>query len=420
MKLGLIGEKLPHSYSKEIFENILGYPVYDLIELRPDEVGNFITCLDRDGVNVTVPYKQAVIPYLDEVSELARRIGAVNTVWRKDGRLCGTNTDYYGLSALLRRAGFDLAGKNVLILGTGGTSRTAAIVCEDLGAARVVKVSRTARDGAIFYEEATEVRAHYIINTTPCGMFPHTNETPVDLRPFAQRGTLLGVADVIYNPLQTALIRQAKELGIPAVSGLYMLAAQAVAAERFFTGNNAEDAAMKDRSEKVYRALRAKRENFVFIGMPASGKSTVGAALAERTGRPFYDTDTELEKNIGSIPDYIRANGEAAFRDAETDVIRLLTARVHGAVIATGGGAILREENRRLLAENGCLIWIDRGADEILFDPSRPLSDTREKWEALWREREPIYRAAANLTVRGFRTPETATARILEEYHEIC
>ena len=420
VKLGLIGEKLPHSYSKEIFENILGYPVYDLIELRPDEVGNFITCLDRDGVNVTVPYKQAVIPYLDEVSELARRIGAVNTVWRKDGRLCGTNTDYYGLSALLRRAGFDLAGKTVLILGTGGTSRTAAIVCEDLGAARVVKVSRTARDGAISYEEATEVRAHYIINTTPCGMFPHTNETPVDLRPFAQRGTLLGVADVIYNPLQTALIRQAKELGIPAVSGLYMLAAQAVAAERFFTGNNAEDAAMKDRSENVYRALRAKRENLVLIGMPTSGKSTVGAALAERTGRPFYDTDTELEKNIGSIPDYIRANGEAAFRDAETDVIRLLTARVHGAVIATGGGAILREENRRLLAENGCLIWIDRGADEILFDPSRPLSDTREKWEALWREREPIYRAAANLTVRGFRTPETATARILEEYHEIC
>lgn len=416
MKLGLIGEKLPHSYSKVIFEEILGYPAYDLIELTPSEIGDFFRTFDLDGVNVTVPYKQAVMPYLDDVSDLARRIGAVNTVWREDGKLRGTNTDYFGLSALLRRAGFDLSGKTVLILGTGGTSKTATVVCQDLGAAQVVKVSRTARNGAISYGEAAEVRAHYIINTTPCGMFPHTNEAPVDLRPFAQRETLLGVADVIYNPHRTSLVRQAKELKIPAVSGLYMLAAQAVAAERYFTESNADDNAVAERSEAVWRALHARCENLVLIGMPASGKSTVGAALAERTGKKFYDTDAELEKTIGSIPDFIRAKGETAFRDAETEIVRSLTARVRGAVIATGGGAILREENRRLLAENGFLTWLDRSADMIVFDPSRPLSDTREKWEKLRREREPIYRAAADLTVRNFGTPNEACDRILEEY----
>ena len=416
MKLGLIGEKLPHSYSKEIFEEILGYPAYGLIELTPAEVGNFAETADLDGFNVTVPYKTAVIPYLCEISDLARRIGAVNTVFRKNGKLFGTNTDHYGLSALIRRAGFDLRGKTVLILGTGGTSKTAAVVCEDLGAARVVKVSRTARDGAITYKEAAEIPAHYIINTTPCGMFPETNACPIDLTPFVRAGSLLGVVDVIYNPIHTALVRQAKTLGIPAVSGLYMLAAQAVAAEGYFMGQKRDEAEMADRCETVYRALRAKHENFVLIGMPAAGKSTIGSALAARTGKPFFDTDAELEKTIGNIPDFIRDRGEEKFRDAETAVVRDLTARVRGAVIATGGGAILREENRRLLAENGDLIWLDRDAKDIVFDPTRPLSDTREKWEALRRVREPIYRAAADLTVRGFGTPAEAVERILEVY----
>lgn len=420
MKLGLIGEKLPHSYSKEIFENILGYPAYDLIELKPEEVGDFVAHLDRNGVNVTVPYKTAVLPYLDDVTDLARRIGAVNTIWRADGKLHGTNTDYYGLSALLRRAGFDLAGKTVLILGTGGTSKTAAAVCADLGAARIVKVSRTEREGAISYGAAARVRAHYIINTTPCGMFPKTEVSPIDLQPFLHpetpSETLLGVADVVYHPIHTALIRQAKELGIPAVSGLYMLAAQAVAAERYFTGRTADEAETAACAERVYRALRGKKSNLVLIGMPASGKSTVGAALAERTGRPFFDTDEELTKQIGPIAAFIRENGEEAFRNAETETIRALTSRVRGAVVATGGGAVLRAENRRMLAENGFLIWLDREPEETAFDPTRPLSDTREKREALRRVREPIYRAAADLTVQNFATPEEACNRIWKEY----
>lgn len=412
MKLGLIGEKLPHSYSKEIFENVLGYPTYDLIELLPEAVAGFLRATDLDGFNVTVPYKTAVLPYLNSVSDLARRIGAVNTVRREGKRLIGTNTDYYGLRAMLRVGGMEIAGKTVLVLGTGGTSKTAVAVCEDLGAARVTRVSRTAREGAIGYGEAAKVGAQYIINTTPCGMFPHTGESPVDLQLF--KG-LLGVADVIYNPMRTALAEQAKTLDIPIITGLYMLAAQAVAAEAFFAGRTADERELDRRAGEVFRALRKRHRNLVLIGMPSVGKTTVGKLLAARTGRPFYDTDEELTAQIGPIPDFIRQNGEAAFRKAETGVIRDLTARVHGAVIATGGGAVLREENRRLLGENGLLIRLDRNADAITFDPSRPLSDTREKWEALRRAREPIYRMAADLTVRDFRTPEEACKQIMEE-----
>lgn len=412
MKLGLIGEKLPHSYSKEIFESILGYPAYDLVELRPEAVADFLRENDLNGFNVTVPYKTVVMPYLDSVSDLARRIGAVNTVRREGKRLIGTNTDYYGLRSLLRTGGMEIAGKTVLVLGTGGTSRTAVAVCEDLGAARVVRVSRTAREGAIGYGDAAAVGAQYVINTTPCGMFPHTGESPVDLQLF--KG-LLGVADVVYNPLRTVLAKQAKTLDIPAITGLYMLAAQAVAAEAFFADRKVDERELDQRAGIVYRALRKRRENLVLIGMPSVGKTTVGKLLAARTERPFYDTDEELTAKIGPIPEFIRQNGETAFRDAETNVIRDLTARVHGAVIATGGGAVLREENRRLLGENGLLIRLERSVDSLVFDPTRPLSDTREKWEALRRDREPIYRMAADLTIRNFRTPEEACKQIIKE-----
>ncbi len=419
MKFALIGEKLPHSYSREIFEQILGYPCYDLVELAPGEIESFLYDSDRDGINVTVPYKTAVVPYLDEISHLAKRIGAVNTIWRKDGKLCGTNTDYDGLKALLDRAGFDLKGKTVLILGTGGTSNTARVVCEDLGALEIYKVSRTGKNGALTYPEARMVPAHYIINTTPCGMYPKTEDSPMDLSPFVHPDTpdrtLLGVADVIYNPLHTAWMRQAKELGVPAVSGLYMLAAQAVSAECFFTGLDRDERERAERTGYVYRKLRNRKENLILVGMPASGKSTVGAELARMTGKCFYDTDTELTERIGSIPDYLRKNGEDAFRDEETLVIRTLTSDVRGCVIATGGGAVLREENRRLLAQNGYFIWLDRDPDNPGEDPGRPLSGTREKREALKRVREPIYRSVTDLTIRGFRTPEEACNMILKE-----
>ena len=412
MKFGLIGEKLPHSYSKEIFETILGYPRYDLIELKPEALPTFFRSFDYDGINVTVPYKTAVIPYLDELDETARAIGAVNTVWKENGKLCGTNTDFYGLRSLLTQNKIDLAGKTVLILGTGGTSKTAKVVCESLGAKEIYRVSRTEKEGAISYAEAKKIPAQWILNTTPVGMFPNTGASPIDLAGFA---SLEGVVDVIYNPLRTELVRQAKSLGLRAVSGLSMLAAQAIASEQFFLQAEKNASERAARAEKTYRALRNRKENLVLIGMPAVGKTTIGKLLAEKTGRHFFDTDTELEKAIGPIPEYINRFGEEKFREQETATIRKLCDSVRGGVIATGGGAVLREENVRTLGENGVLFWLHRDADAAILSDSRPLSSNIEQWQKLYLARKSYYQKAADFCVCGYQNPEEAIATILED-----
>lgn len=412
MKLGLIGEKLPHSYSKRIFENVLGYPSYDLIELKREELSNFFATTDLDAFNVTVPYKTEVIPLLKGVDEKAKRIGAVNAVRREADGFIGTNTDYDGLRMLLLQSGIPVQGKTVLILGTGGTSKTAAAVCTDLGAKKIVKVSRQKSGAAVSYAEAPDAGGEVIINTTPVGMYPKTQDSPVDLRNYPG---ICGVVDVVYNPLRTALVGQAKELGIPAVSGLLMLAAQAVVAEAFFLNKKITDEEITARAERIERELRGETENLILVGMPSVGKTTVGCLLAQKLNCAFYDTDAELEKTIGPISEFIRAHGEDAFRAAESEQIAELTKNARGAVIATGGGAVLRAENRRALLENGRAILLVRGAESVLLDETRPLSDTKEKWEALWKAREPIYRAVADVTVSGFDTPAEACDRILEE-----
>ncbi len=415
MKFGLLGEKLPHSYSKRIFEALLGHSSYDLIELKREALATFFATTDLDAFNVTVPYKTEVLPLLQGVDEKATRIGAVNAVRREAGGFFGTNTDYDGLRLLLRQSGIPIRGKTVLILGTGGTSKTAAAVCADLGAGKIFKVSRQKSATAISYAEAPGAGGQVIINTTPVGMYPKTQETPVDLAAFPG---LCGVVDVVYNPLHTALTQQAKELGIPAVSGLLMLAAQAVAAEAFFLGKKITDSEIAARAETIERKLRKETESLILIGMPSVGKTTVGQLLAQKRNCAFYDTDAELEKTIGSISDFIRANGEEAFRTAESNLIADLTKTARGAVIATGGGAVLRDENRRALSENGRVILLVRGAESLSFSADRPLSDTREKWEALWKKREPVYRKFADITVSGFATPAEACNRILEELKE--
>lgn len=412
MKFGLIGEKLSHSYSKRIFEDILGYPSYNLVEVKREELPGFVSKTDLDAFNVTVPYKTEVIPLLQGVDEKAARIGAVNAVRREQDGFYGTNTDYDGLRILLLHSGIPIRGKAVLILGTGGTSKTAAAVCADLGAKKIVKVSRKKSETAVSYQEAPGVGGEVIINTTPVGMYPNTQESPVDLATFSG---LCGVVDVVYHPLCTALVAQAKELGIPAVSGLLMLAAQAAAAEAFFSGKNLPEGQLQKRALKIEKELRDEIENLILVGMPSVGKTTVGELLAKALRRPFYDTDAELEKKIGQIPDFIRTNGEEAFRNAESALIADLTGSARGAVIATGGGAVLRGENRRALWENGRVILLVRAADAVAFDQSRPLSDTKEKWAALWRAREPIYRAFADVTISGFASPDDACNRILEE-----
>ena len=407
MRYGCIGEHLPHSFSKEIHGEIGSYN-YELKELAPQEVPAFMTRRDFAGINVTIPYKQAVIPFLDHIDETAEAIGAVNTVVNRAGKLYGYNTDLYGLTRLIRRIGLDLSGRKVLILGTGGTSRTAAYAAQALGADRVLKVSRTARDGAVSYEEALRKHAdaEILLNTTPCGMYPHPDEQPLSLKPFSR---LRGLADVIYNPLRSRLVLEARALGLPAEGGLCMLVAQAVRASELFLNT----AYPEDLTDRIYDRILRRKENIVLTGMPGSGKSAAGLALADRTGLPFFDTDQLIVRRVGKpITDIFRDSGEKAFRDLETEVIRELSLR-SGIIISTGGGAVLRPENVTALKQNGRLFWLDRDPDSLIPTDDRPLADTAEKMKNLYLAREPVYRSSADEIIPVEGTPEQL-AEIIE------
>lgn len=410
MQYGLIGEHLPHSFSKEIHEKLASY-AYELHELAPDELDAFLRAKDFRAINVTIPYKQAVIPYLDKISDSAREIGAVNTIVNRDGRLCGYNTDYLGMTALIRKIGLELSGKTVLILGTGGTSHTAQYVARRLGAACVRTVSRTGRDGSLTYAEAAAQcpGAQIILNTTPAGMFPKPDAQAIDLAPFA---ALEGAADVVYNPLRTQLVLQARALGLPAEGGLYMLIGQAVAAVEIFL----DEKLPADALDRVFGEVRAAKENIVLTGMPGSGKSTVGKLLAQRLGRTFYDSDVLVEQRAGMrISDIFAQQGETAFRDLEQAVLADL-AQETGCVIATGGGAVLRETNVRHLHANGRVYFLDRPVADIVPTDDRPLALDRAALEQRYREREGVYHATADASVAVHGTPEAVAESVRKEF----
>ena len=409
MKYGLIGEKLGHSFSREIHEK-LGRYEYELREIPKGELDAFMRARDFSGINVTIPYKTDVIPYLDEISDLGREVGAVNTVVNRDGKLYGDNTDVWGLISLVRRMRPDLSGLTVLILGTGGTSRAAVAAAKFLGAKKTIRVSRTGRDGAVTYDSAYRdyTDAGFLINTTPVGMFPNAGESPIDLSRFPR---LTGVVDAIYNPLQTRLLLDARALGIPAENGLYMLVAQAMRSAERFTGEPIGE----DVADGIYRELLTEKRNVVLIGMPGSGKSTVGRLLAEKLGRELTDTDDLIVRRAGRpITEIFAARGETAFRDLESEVVRDVS-QTGGKIVATGGGAILRRENVDQLRSNGILVYLDRPIDSITPTSDRPLADGVEKIRALKEKRDPIYRAAADLTVPVRGTPEQTAIEVWEK-----
>lgn len=410
MFYGLIGEKLGHSFSREIHAKIASYP-YQLVELAPQELNRFMKKRKFTAINVTIPYKQAVIPYLDEIDENARRIGAVNTIVKRVGRLYGYNTDYSGASALLRHAGIELQGRHVMILGTGGTSHTLRCVASDLGADRITLVSRHPAEGEIGYDElpAYSGSVQVLINTTPVGMFPHTDGRPVNLEDFP---ALEGVADVIYNPLRTPLIRQAQARGLKAEGGLYMLAAQAVYASALF--RNIEIA--EEVVEKTFLAVLREKENIVLIGMPSSGKSTVGKELAEKIGRPLLDTDREIVRQCGKTISRIFAeDGETFFREREREVTARLSDR-QGIVIATGGGIILNEQNLDALRANGRIYFLDRPLEQLMASDDRPLASDRAALEKRYAERYDRYLAAADKIIDASGSVRSNTWQILEDY----
>lgn len=410
MEYGLIGEKLGHSYSPEIHK-LLGDYEYELREIPKKQLGAFMKAKAFKAINVTIPYKQDVIPYLDVVDGPASEIGAVNTIVNRDGRLYGFNTDFAGMTGLLNYLELDLKGRKVLILGSGGTSRTAQAVARSLGASDVIVVSRSGSEGSISYEQAASLHsdAGIIINATPCGMFPNCDASPIDLTPFKH---LEGVVDAIYNPLRTNLVLQAQKTGCTSDGGLFMLVHQAICAyEHFF------DCSLGSiRTNSIYSQVLRSKQNLVMIGMPGCGKSTVSEALARQLGRKLYDVDILIEKKTGMHPSQvIRTLGEDAFRDVETSVCREL-ASVTGAVISTGGGSVLRQENVTNLKHNGLLFFLDRPLEALEYSYNRPLSDSSEKLRRLYDSRYPVYLSCCDHHINAKEDVRHVVGAVLEAW----
>ena len=439
MKYGLIGEKLGHSFSVPI-HNAFGNPDYVLKEIPKGDLADFMKAQDFEGINVTIPYKQDVMPYCI-LDDAAKEIGAVNTIVKRNGKLYGYNTDAFGLSALIDKTlceGIDekefTNGESAVILGAGGTCKTAIYVLKQKKVSSIYVLARdvkkaeetlAGKDVKVFSIEKTEngeypecIRnAKILINTTPVGMYPKADNMPVDLHQFTK---LQCVFDVVYNPLTTRLVDTARQMGIPAANGLYMLVMQAVKAEVLFfedkdnglhnlrggqstelpeeSGEITPRKVMKEAGDRVYHDILCKQDNIILIGMPGSGKSTVGQFLAKEMNREFVDTDTEFEKTYSMTPAAcIENEGEEVFRKKETEVIRAVTSK-NSLVIATGGGVVTRPENVKLCKQNGKLVYIKRDISNLSSE-GRPLSKGDGAIERLYELRKHLYEGAADFVV---------------------
>lgn len=387
MQCGLLGRALTYSYSPRIHGALGNYP-YVLFEKEPEELADFLQKGAFDGLNVTIPYKKAVIPYLHSLSPIAKRLGAVNTIVRReDGTLIGHNTDYFGFSAMVERSGMLVAGKKALVLGSGGASNTAVAVLEELGA-KVIVISRSGENNYNNLELHRD--AALIVNATPVGMYPRVDDTPICLDSFAD---LEGVLDLNYNPARTRLLLEAEKRGVIAENGLWMLVAQAKESAEWFTGTAIADT----RIAEIHKALSSQMQNIVLIGMPGCGKSTVAKLLSQELQRPVLDADEEIAKAAGcSIPEIFAEGGEEAFRKLETQVLYDLS-KESGKIIATGGGCVTREENYPLLHRNSKIIWLTRQLNRLPTN-GRPLSQST-KLEAMYEVRKPMYQRFADHTV---------------------
>ncbi len=410
MEYGLIGEHLAHSFSPEIHKRIGDYK-YEIMELKPEELGEFLESRDFKGINVTIPYKQAVIPYLDEIDEAAREIGAVNTIVNKNGKLFGYNTDFGGLKALFERVGISVSGKKAVILGNGGTSKTAEAVLKALGAQTVLKTDLVGAEGVITNEEAVlkHSDAEILVNTTPCGMFPKLSGMAVNPSDFPK---LKGAIDVVYNPLRTDFVQRAQRFGIPAQGGLYMLVMQAIlAAERFF-----EKPIPKEKAESIYQELLRTKKNIVLIGMPGCGKTTVGKILSKELEIPLFDSDEIIiEKTGRQISDIFEKEGESTFRKLESEVIFELSGKT-GSIISTGGGAILDPENIRNLSKNGKIYFIDRPLENLVPTSDRPTASSIEAIKKRHKERYMLYCLYADEIIEANLGAKEVAEKIKEDF----
>lgn len=406
MQCGLLGRKLGHSYSPQIHSQLGSYD-YQLFEKEPKELEDFLKTGDFTGLNVTIPYKKDVIPFLDELSPRAKALGAVNTIVRRNGKLIGHNTDYFGFETMLLSTGVSLQGKKALVCGSGGASSTACAVLKAHGA-NVVVLSRTGKDNYQNLNRHSD--AALIVNATPVGMYPNVEASPIeDLAAFPM---LEGVLDLVYNPARTSILLKAEALWIPCVNGLRMLVAQAKESAEWFTGEPIDDRCI----EMIYSRLRRQMENIILIGMPGCGKTTVGASLAKILSRPLKDADAELEQAVGrKITEILPTDGEASFRSLESETL-LDLGKQSGLVIATGGGCVTIPNNYERLHRNGTIVWLKRDLDLLPTD-GRPLSQTGHLQE-MYQKRAPLYARFADFSVENSGDPqETAEEiiRILEE-----
>ncbi len=401
MKCGLLGRKLGHSYSPQI-HRYLGDYTYELFEREEDELDGFFRELDFDAINVTIPYKETVMKYCESIDHAALSVGSVNTLVKRDGKLYGYNTDYFGFKLTLTSV-CDVCGKKVLILGSGGSSKTVTAVVKDLGGTPVI----ISRSGENNYEN---IYRHYgdtavIVNTTPVGMYPNNLLCPIRLDDFK---SLSAVVDIIYNPAKTKLLLDAERLGIPYKNGLYMLVAQAKCASEYFTGKSIPDSVIGD----IVKNIRRELLNIVLVGMPGCGKSRVGEIVAKLLGREFVDIDAEITSRVGRTPaEIITEDGEGAFRQIETEVMADIAKR-SSLVIATGGGAVTVDENYNILRQNSLVIWLMRKL-ENLSKKGRPLSQNGSI-EALYEKRAPMYERFSDISVMSTEEKELTAEKIAE------
>lgn len=407
MKYGLLGQQLIHSYSPRI-HHTLGTADYGLVEQNPKQVDTFLDTTDMIGLNVTIPYKEVALAHCNHISQIAERIGCINTMVKRDGTWFGDNTDYNGVIYALRYANISVDRKQCLILGDGATSKTVHVALEDLGASDIIHISRhnhpTYGDLQDYYESAA-----IIINATPVGMYPHCPKNLINLTLFKN---LSGVMDLIYNPLRTNLLIQAERMGIPYVDGLPMLVAQAVHSSNLFHNTELND----DHIEPILQDLYKETENIILIGMPGVGKTTVGKELSRILCRPFVDCDAEITNEIGHIATFIDTHGEQAFRQVESAVIERL-GKEKGYIISTGGGCVTIAENFAPLRQNGRMYQLTQPI-ESLDTKGRPLSrGGLDRLRELERVRTPMYKSFAQCIIKHRRDEVESSSNILNDFY---
>lgn len=420
MKYGLIGEHLGHSFSKQIqtriaeIENVKDYD-YQLVELDKEEFKEFMEKKDFKGINVTIPYKKDVIPYLDEMDESAKAIGAVNTIINVDGKLKGYNTDFGGFLYMVKAHNVHMEGKKVLIIGNGGACAAVKAVCKHENAKDIVIVSRSANRGAISYNEmyTSHLDADIVVNTSPVGMFPNIVNAPIDVSWFHK---LECVLDVVYNPILTRLCFEAQEADIKRVIGLEMLIVQAKYAFEIFENMSFDDSII----DEIKKEMLKDRCNIVLIGMPSAGKTTIGKMLEEKLGKEFFDLDDMIIAKAGkSIPEIFQESGETGFRAIETEVA-IEASKMNNKIIATGGGVVKHKVNMDFLRLNGITIFIDRDIDKLISsDPNRPLSSSKQALQQMYKERYPLYQKYATYVAVNNANIDETVDDIVNAYHSI-